>query len=89
MGVYIKGMDKPKSCKGCYFNGSNLSCFITRGRIDRDDYTCEIECPIIEVKTPHGRLVDIDKTMRIVASGVRLEVGELSELTTVIEAEVE
>lgn len=48
MGIYIKRMSKPKNCRGCYFNESDLSCLITKGRIDRDDYICDIECPIIE-----------------------------------------
>lgn len=48
-----------------------------------------MEQDIVLVDEPHGRLVDIDKAIGLIASGVRLEIGELSELTTVIEAEGE
>lgn len=47
--VIIKGLNKPKNCQSCHFNESNLTCFITKGEIDRDDYTCDIECPINEI----------------------------------------
>ena len=46
MSVEIKGFNKPKSCRGCPFNDSNCWCSITKGAIDRDDYTCRVLCPI-------------------------------------------
>lgn len=60
MGVYIKGVHKPKSCRRCFFNESDLRCIITGGKIDRDDYECDAPCPMIEVLEPHGDLVDMD-----------------------------
>lgn len=57
---YIVPKDKPKSCKYCRF-------------LDRITYECELSkedyadfkeqyehCPLIEVPTPHGRLIDAD-----------------------------
>lgn len=56
MGIYIKGMKKkPKDCKACFL-----------GLYDRQAYCRNGEqslCPLIEVKEPHGRLIDIDKIM--------------------------
>ena len=46
MSVIIKGFDKPKDCYNCHFNDSDCLCSITKGTIDRDDYTCDIQCPI-------------------------------------------
>lgn len=61
MSVYIKGIGKPHNCRRCYFNISDIDCFITKGRIDRDDYSCEKECPITEIPTPHGDLIDRER----------------------------
>lgn len=46
MSVVIRGFNKPKDCYSCRFNDSNCWCSITKGTIDRDDYTCNILCPI-------------------------------------------
>jgi hypothetical protein len=51
MGIYIKGMKKkPKDCKACFL-----------GLYDRQAYCHNGEqslCPLVEVKEPHGRLID-------------------------------
>lgn len=60
MGVYIKGMEMPKSCSvcrlfgeyGCPFIGA-VGYALTRGERNED-------CPITEVPEPHGRLIDAD-----------------------------
>lgn len=46
-GVFIKGLKKPENCRGCYFNNSDCWCGITKGGIDRDDYSNEKECPMV------------------------------------------
>lgn len=51
MSVTIEGYDKPKDCYNCPFNCSNLVCFITKGRIDRDDYDCDNPCPIKQAES--------------------------------------
>lgn len=61
MGIYIPGMEMPKSCWDCYFqdcgncrlNGHKVvdKCII-EDRIDDD-------CPLVNVP-PHGRLGDLD-----------------------------
>lgn len=60
MSVVIKGIDKPKSCFGCDFNMYDCYCKISHGEIDRDDWTCDKPCSIVEVPAPHGRLIDAD-----------------------------
>lgn len=61
--IIVRGMDKPESCGKCFFrdgifckakNYKRISYVALDGKI-------EIWCPIIEVPTPHGRLIDADK----------------------------
>ena len=96
MSVVIKGMDKPKNCFSCEFNSSDCHCKINHGKIDRDDWTCDMPCPIVEVPAPHGDLIDIDSKITI---GIKdgLKVTTVRDLLndkavrlpkTVIEAEV-
>lgn len=65
MGVYVRGMEHPMFCVNCpltYFHLESKKvgarCYIT------DKFITEIDinkdCPMMEVKTPHGRLVDAD-----------------------------
>lgn len=43
MSVLIKGMDMPKNCGKCFIGDRSL---------------CANGCPLVEVPTPHGRLLD-------------------------------
>ena len=72
MSVLIKGMEMPKNCEECDFcHWSNLH---QTGRCDRcdDEPVCADFgtdykrtrarfCPLVEVPTPHGRLIDADE----------------------------
>lgn len=65
MSILIKGINKPKSCFNCDFNMYDCHCKINSGKIDRDDWTCDKPCPIVEVPTPHGDLIDINSKITI------------------------
>ena len=62
MSIIIKGMDMPRNCFQCtFFDG--IYC----GRIDDDSEAFVGEaslrnpnCPLVEIPTPHGRLIDKD-----------------------------
>lgn len=60
MGVYIRGMEMPTSCRACLYSRTDIRnvdwCVLTE-----KDLPCE--CPIIPVP-PHGRLIDADVLMR-------------------------
>lgn len=66
MSVFIKDMEKPKSCFGCDFNMYDCYCKISHGGIDRDFWDCDKPCPIVEVPVPHGRIVDMDEAIKCI-----------------------
>lgn len=75
MGVYIKGMKKPKDCNACFLDLYDRQTYCRNGE--------KALCPLIEVKTPHGRLIDEDtipdRTLRVLL--------ETAKASTVIESE--
>jgi len=66
MSIILKGIDMPKSCGKCEFNynleGGSYEwweCVILHDDINQFD-TRRTDCPLIEIPTPHGRLIDAD-----------------------------
>jgi len=55
MGVYIPRAVKPTDCEYCLFNTRGGKCYLTAHDLTIND------CPLIEIPTPHGRLIDADK----------------------------
>ena len=67
MGVYIKGMEMPRTCYDCKLrrrNGLELICPVLERSYKIADtqilFVREKDCPLIEVPEPHGRLGDLD-----------------------------
>ena len=71
MGIYIKGMEMPKSCILCDLSHEDGWCPAKQDYIDR--YSFET-CPLVPIP-PHGRLIDADGLMREMPN-VILEDGE-------------
>lgn len=111
MSILIKGMKMPTSCAECYFlverftgnefvNECDLQWHSGRFR-EQVDEECEMHtksegCPLIEVPTPHGRLIDetqipyIDLNADMPQSKVRVWTtfkDKIDRLPTIIEAE--
>ena len=111
MGVYIKGMRMPK---GCYDPTVAPSyCFLLRSGTCgfcheyADEHNGELcmeypqGCPLVEVKEPHGRLINADKLLKWLLDEWKLDIdydGMINEVCedaidaiqnapTVIEAE--
>ena len=103
MSVIIKGMKMPKNCDNCdliQFDGEGLEAHCPLSPYYRwcgtpPDYIPE-GCRLVEIPTPHGRLIDADALMEC-----RLEPNHYEELKdgyipdydldsapTIIEAEV-
>lgn len=67
MSIQIKGIDMPKSCGECEFNynleGGSYEwweCVILHDDINQFD-TRRTDCPLIEIPTLHGRIIDEDE----------------------------
>lgn len=68
MSVLIRGMKMPESCGGCDLLCDYSDCMATGSTVWKYPYTGESfidlekerlpNCPLVEVKTPHGRLID-------------------------------
>ena len=86
MSVLIKGMNMPKSCDVCI-----LSVPI----FDYAKHKCvnicllknSIGCPLIEVPTPHGRLIDADKLLKNKTDHEMISSHLVWNAPTVIEAD--
>lgn len=67
MSVLVKGMDMPISCAKCPLSISECSAVMERVKTSEPkiiewipwSYRHE-DCPLVEVPTPHGRLIDAD-----------------------------
>ena len=92
MSVLIKNKDIPKGCEQCWFNG-HTKCRIMP--IGFDEYPLVGRrpdwCPLVEVKEPHGRLIDADelanKTFYNPISAPYITYRTFCNAPTVIEAE--
>lgn len=107
MSFLIKGIDKPKNSRECPFavmaEDWEKEC-IAGGRYEwNPDRVCE-GCPLVEVPTPHGRLIDEDNVIDLLREqltgdrdtvyeyyddGLEMAISELSIMPTIIEAEGE
>ena len=76
MGVYIKGMEMPKKCYGCFgeYHPVNLlsgTCKLTGESTDGYAYKCREDCPLVEVKEPHGDLIDVEEFKDYLIEGTK------------------
>lgn len=61
MSILIRGMEMPKSCKGCRFAVDGFCCAYPGVNIFALQENIRPEwCPLVEVP-PHGRLIDADR----------------------------
>lgn len=97
MSLIIKGMDMPKSCHDCdLFSGEGFLCPLvietTNNWVPEFMYKRVDECPLVEIPTPHGRLIDADelKKDRINLYGTTdvVLMVDIENAPTIIEAEV-
>lgn len=106
MSILIKGMEMPKNCYGCPLSeqreetdmGARFTYMVDCKKNSFDDGTFEGRrktrpdwCPLIEVPTPHGRLIDADAIPFVQSEdGCADDYAfryDINELPTVIEAE--
>ncbi len=68
MSILIQGMDMPKNCKECQLLawGGGYVCMASRTSMEALMIKARRkDCPLIEIPTPHGRLIDADELVRI------------------------
>ena len=86
--VLIKGMEMPECCGECFMDPPCSEEIGGDINIWKDRHP---DCPLVEVETPHGRLIDADETIRI-WEGATID-GSIKPIIearpTVIEAEGE
>ena len=68
MSLLINGMDMPKNCYHCRFNYDGL-CHALRSSFTYI-HENDISCPLFEIPTPHGRLIDADVIMDLLEKSV-------------------
>lgn len=61
MSILIKEMKMPENCNVCPFNYDLMECMAASHKIRLNWETRPKECPLVEVPTPHGRLIDAKK----------------------------
>ena len=94
MSLIIKGSIMPLMCEECpCYDCDDYSCKATgRGVIEYRYHGRPDNCPLVEVPTPHGRLIDADEIEKCVHEWY--DVGEyvfadtIRNADTIIEAEV-
>lgn len=63
MSILIK-IEMPKGCWACPFAvGKYYECLFTKKSTNWGLTTRPSDCPLVEVPTPHGRLIDADALM--------------------------
>lgn len=72
MTVLVKGMEMPGKCADCqfidYFKGQ-WYCHIINDCLEAGMSKRDVRCPLTEVPTPHGRLIDADELFEKVPPG--------------------
>ena len=90
MSVLIKGISKPLNCAHCLCSDeSGRYCAAANEYIPK---LCKPKwCPLVEVPTPHGRLVDADEVYFTMTDTIEQGRAEeaINDAPTVIEAEGE
>ena len=100
MSVLIKNMKMPTNCFLCplsVLDGERLYCEVTKDEVLRAKKTSG--CPLVEVPTPHGRLIDATTKLKVCCRSGENDDWQYQEMTvdqccginyeipTVIEAE--
>lgn len=62
MSLLIKGTDVPRCCFDCeMYRSVKGCCVMTFGPFEHSLERRRVDCPLSEIPTPHGRLIDADK----------------------------
>ena len=88
MSILIKKMEMPKGCWACPFAvGKHYECLFTKKSSNWGLTTRPSDCPLIEVQTPHGRLIDANKATEESMKRTGKRLLAIDTAHTIIEAE--
>ena len=88
MSILIKKMEMPKGCWACPFAvGKHYECLFTKKSYNWGLTTRPSDCPLIEVKSPHGRLIDANKATEESMKRTGKRLLAIDTALTIIEAE--
>lgn len=65
MSILIKGIDMPKTCEEC-----EVWSLCHYPKVPKGIGRREPDCPLVEIPTPHGRLIDADLFKEIIKDSV-------------------
>lgn len=85
MSILIKGMDMPTSCEKCPLCYDYLHCSIDES-LRMFLYNRHPDCPLIEIPTPHGRLIDKDELLSHLSKDPLFDLVERYGVSGVIES---
>ena len=78
MSVLIKGMEMPRSCNECPMSVGGYCIMSPKPNGDAlNRHETTLWCPLVEVPTPHGKLIDADVLEREMVNGIKA--GNLEE----------
>lgn len=66
--ILIRGVVTPLTCEECpCYDNNDYSCNVTGCSVKEYRFDGRPDnCPIVEVPTPHGRLIDADALLRVI-----------------------
>ena len=74
MSILIKGMKMPEHCGYCRFAYDGICHALQVMRYDKKTKDGKlIDCPLVEIPTPHGRLIDADALIHELEYSIELE----------------
>lgn len=99
MSLIIKGMDMPKSCvkyvgdliecECIYFMDDDWSCRLqanSKPFPDEDGFKEQYKgCPLIEIPTPHGRLIDASELIKSYMKGTKTDIDDFYDTIDIID----
>lgn len=83
MSVLIKGMEMPHNCYECRLEYDCMMCAVTgtsfiwagEFRTTRKNFNPKTDrlsdCPLVEIPTPHGQLIDADPLLKLVSDRIK------------------
>ena len=102
MSLIIKGVDMPSKCRFCPCCADNglvgmqreYFCSAVDSALEIDNLDLKLSaCPLIEIPTPHGRLIDADKLMQWIEHVygdkdiIKFITDDIKRQPTIVEAE--